>query len=131
MSLSEEGSGWVLPGLGGAQPVGASCGTRETVNCGAVVHATGGGGCVEPGGWLGGWGGLCGDEGACECQGWEPEEMACSGAGTFSPKPQHLPLMKHFITAALGGGGHPIRNDKFPTTALCSLAAAVILLHLE
>lgn len=91
----------------------------------------GGGGCVEPGGWLGGWGGLCGDEGACECQGWEPEEMACSGAGTFSPKPQHLPLMKHFITAALGGGGHPIRNDKFPTTALCSLAAAVILLHLE
>lgn len=79
-----------------------------------------------------GWvlGEACGDRGGAECQGWELEETARSGAGTFSPELQHLPLMKHFITAALQGG-HPIRDDKFPATALRSLAAAVILLHLE
>lgn len=98
-------------------------------------QAWGQGGGEEAVGWGGGvelagcWGRHAGPGGA-ECQGWELEETARSGAGTFSPELQHLPLMKHFITAALQGG-HPIRDDKFPATALRSLAAAVILLHLE
>lgn len=81
-----------------------------------------------------GWrvlGGLCGDGGDAERQAVNQRKRARSGAGTFRPELQHLPLMKHFITAVLRGGGHPIRHDKFPAPALRSLAEAVILLHLE
>lgn len=124
MSPPQEVWGLLLAGSGGLpgeHQMGARCGAR-----GAVRRLWGGEGVWSR---LGAGGGMRGQGGA-ECQGWELEETARSGAGTFSPELQHLPLMKHFITAALQGG-HPIRDDKFPATALRSLAAAVILLHLE
>lgn len=54
-------------------------------------------------GWVSGGGDGC--RVGAESQGWEPEEPARSGASTFSPELQHLPLMKHFITTALRGAG--------------------------
>lgn len=76
----------------------------------------------EPGKALWGWGRLRAEAGSRRNR-----VLRCRHV---HPEPQHLPLMKHFITAPCQGG-HPIPGDKFPATALASLAAAVILLHLE
>lgn len=61
-------------------------------------------------------GGLCGAGGVLSAEAGSRRKRVLRCRHVHA-EPQHLPLMKHFITAPCQGG-HPIPGDKFPATAL-------------